>query len=268
MCDCTLHFCSIAWLKETRRHFSPFVQLSFLLHLLSLKKHFFLLCKRFNSKQPERCCRIITGSESTEQDQVVFSSCHSESTFSSVPSGDAIGSVCASYRLASMTSLWSTLRAYRTSTKKTTRFPWMKLLWSFTKVARPQREPWSSLWCCWRTRYLLLQITSFSSWWTCWQWGSGPSWTLTLVQVLPRFLSLQVHTTTDDADGLDDVENSLLYYNQAIIHYYLRQFSEAISIGERLYQFLEPFGRLGKYNFTCILTCSQHAGIVVLALLP
>lgn len=57
--------------------------------------------------------------------------------------------------------------------------------------------------------------------------------------------ALQVHTTADDADGLDDVENSLLYYNQAIIHYYLRQFSEAISIGERLYQFLEPFGRSG-----------------------
>lgn len=55
---------------------------------------------------------------------------------------------------------------------------------------------------------------------------------------------LQVHTMADDADGLDDVENSLLYYNQAIIHYYLRQFSEAISVGERLYQFLEPFGML------------------------
>lgn len=55
---------------------------------------------------------------------------------------------------------------------------------------------------------------------------------------------LQVHTTAEDADGLDDVENSLLYYNQAIIHYYLRQFFEAISIGERLYQFLEPFGML------------------------
>lgn len=53
---------------------------------------------------------------------------------------------------------------------------------------------------------------------------------------------LQVHTSAEDADALDDVENSFLYYNQAIIHYYLRQFSEAISIGERLYQFLEPFG--------------------------
>lgn len=59
---------------------------------------------------------------------------------------------------------------------------------------------------------------------------------------------LQVHTTAEDADGLDDVENSLLCYNQAIIHYYLRQFSEAISIGERLYQFLEPFGGL-EYRY-------------------
>lgn len=53
----------------------------------------------------------------------------------------------------------------------------------------------------------------------------------------------QLHSSlTEDADGLDDVENSLLYYNQAVICYHLKQFSEAISIGEKLYQFLEPFG--------------------------
>lgn len=57
-------------------------------------------------------------------------------------------------------------------------------------------------------------------------------------------LFIQVHTPTEDVDGLDDVENSLLYYNQAIIHYHMRQYSEAISIGEKLYQFLEPFGML------------------------
>lgn len=51
----------------------------------------------------------------------------------------------------------------------------------------------------------------------------------------------RLHTNTEDVDGLDDVENSLLYYNQAIIHYYMRQYSDAISIGEKLYQFLEPF---------------------------
>lgn len=48
----------------------------------------------------------------------------------------------------------------------------------------------------------------------------------------------------DDIDGLDDVENSILYYNQAIIHYHMRQYSEAIAIGEKLYQFLEPFGMI------------------------
>ncbi|KAM9797917.1 CCR4-NOT transcription complex subunit 10 [Neosynchiropus ocellatus] len=51
----------------------------------------------------------------------------------------------------------------------------------------------------------------------------------------------QVHTTAEDVDGLDDVENSLLYYNQAVIYYHMRQYSEAISIGEKLYHFLEPF---------------------------
>uniref|UniRef100_A0A8C6KX04 CCR4-NOT transcription complex subunit 10 n=1 Tax=Nothobranchius furzeri TaxID=105023 RepID=A0A8C6KX04_NOTFU len=51
----------------------------------------------------------------------------------------------------------------------------------------------------------------------------------------------RLHTSADDSDGLDDVENCLLYYNQAIILYHMRQYSEAISIGEKLYQFLEPF---------------------------
>lgn len=58
------------------------------------------------------------------------------------------------------------------------------------------------------------------------------------------FLSFKVHTAVDDIDGLDDVENSILYYNQAIIHYHMRQYSEAIAIGEKLYQFLEPFGMI------------------------
>ena len=54
----------------------------------------------------------------------------------------------------------------------------------------------------------------------------------------------KVHTAVEDIDGLDDVENSILYYNQAIIHYHMRQYSEAIAIGEKLYQFLEPFGMI------------------------
>ncbi|KAG8442894.1 hypothetical protein GDO86_011632 [Hymenochirus boettgeri] len=51
----------------------------------------------------------------------------------------------------------------------------------------------------------------------------------------------EVHSTVDEMDSLDDVENSMLYYNQAVILYYLRQHMEAISVGEKLYQFVEPF---------------------------
>uniref|UniRef100_A0A4W5NCP0 CCR4-NOT transcription complex subunit 10 n=1 Tax=Hucho hucho TaxID=62062 RepID=A0A4W5NCP0_9TELE len=69
---------------------------------------------------------------------------------------------------------------------------------------------------------------------------SGQTTTCTLKQTLIAMKNL-VHTSMEDIDGLDDVENSLLYYNQAIIHYHMRQYSEAIAIGERLYQFLEPF---------------------------
>ncbi|XP_062321074.1 CCR4-NOT transcription complex subunit 10 isoform X3 [Osmerus eperlanus] len=69
---------------------------------------------------------------------------------------------------------------------------------------------------------------------------SGQTTTSTLNQTLLAMKN-QVHTSVEDIDGLDDVENSLLYYNQAIIHYHMRQYSEAILIGEKLYQFLEPF---------------------------
>ncbi|KAM4632804.1 CCR4-NOT transcription complex subunit 10 isoform 2-T2 [Polymixia lowei] len=74
---------------------------------------------------------------------------------------------------------------------------------------------------------------------------SGQTTTGTLKQTLMTMKN-QVHTSVEDIDGLDDVENSLLYYNQAIIHYHMRQFSEAISIGEKLYQFLEPFEKFAQ----------------------
>uniref|UniRef100_A0AAY4D7C0 CCR4-NOT transcription complex subunit 10 n=1 Tax=Denticeps clupeoides TaxID=299321 RepID=A0AAY4D7C0_9TELE len=69
---------------------------------------------------------------------------------------------------------------------------------------------------------------------------SGQTTTSTLKQTL-TVLKNQVHTAVEDIDGLDDVENGVLYYNQAIIHYHMRQYTEAIAIGEKLYQFLEPF---------------------------
>uniref|UniRef100_A0A8C9WCI7 CCR4-NOT transcription complex subunit 10 n=1 Tax=Scleropages formosus TaxID=113540 RepID=A0A8C9WCI7_SCLFO len=69
---------------------------------------------------------------------------------------------------------------------------------------------------------------------------SGQMTTDCLKQALTA-MKHQIHTSVDEMDGLDDVENSILYYNQAIIHYYMRQYTEAILIGEKLYQFIEPF---------------------------
>uniref|UniRef100_A0A3P8VV97 CCR4-NOT transcription complex subunit 10 n=1 Tax=Cynoglossus semilaevis TaxID=244447 RepID=A0A3P8VV97_CYNSE len=74
---------------------------------------------------------------------------------------------------------------------------------------------------------------------------SGQSTTWDLKDTLMKMKN-QVHTSAEDVDGLDDVENSSLYYNQAIIHYHMRQYSEAISIGEKLYQFLEPFEKFAQ----------------------
>ncbi|XP_069586131.1 CCR4-NOT transcription complex subunit 10 isoform X2 [Ranitomeya imitator] len=69
---------------------------------------------------------------------------------------------------------------------------------------------------------------------------SDQSSTDNLKQTL-NHLRNEVHAAVDEMDNLDDVENSMLYYNQAVILYYLRQHMEAIAIGEKLYQFIEPF---------------------------
>ncbi|CAN9514198.1 unnamed protein product [Ophioblennius macclurei] len=74
---------------------------------------------------------------------------------------------------------------------------------------------------------------------------SGQTTTGMLKQALTSMKN-QVHSASEDVDGLDDVENSLLYYNQAIIHFHMRQYSEAIAIGEKLYQFLEPFEKFAQ----------------------
>lgn len=74
---------------------------------------------------------------------------------------------------------------------------------------------------------------------------SGQTTTGAFKQTL-LLLKNQIHSSAEDVDGLDDVENSMLYYNQAIVLYHLRQYSEAIAIAERIYQFLEPFERFAQ----------------------
>ncbi|XP_020655140.3 CCR4-NOT transcription complex subunit 10 [Pogona vitticeps] len=86
-------------------------------------------------------------------------------------------------------------------------------------------------------------------------------------------LKNQVHSAVEEMDGLDDVENSMLYYNQAVILYHLRQYTEAIVIGEKLYQFIEPFEE--KFaQAVCfllvdlyLLTCQAEKALHLLAVL-
>ncbi|XP_073534142.1 CCR4-NOT transcription complex subunit 10 isoform X2 [Phyllobates terribilis] len=83
---------------------------------------------------------------------------------------------------------------------------------------------------------------------------SNQSSTDNLKQTL-NHLRNEVHSAVDEMDSLDDVENSMLYYNQAVILYYLRQHMEAIAIGEKLYQFIEPFGRSLRMPRTSPQSC-------------
>ncbi|XP_062912800.1 CCR4-NOT transcription complex subunit 10 isoform X4 [Mobula hypostoma] len=102
---------------------------------------------------------------------------------------------------------------------------------------------------------------------------NGQTLTDTLRQTL-NLLKNQVHSTVEEMDGLDDVENSMLYYNQAIILYHLRQYTEAISIGEKLYQFIEPFAEEKFAQALCfllvdlyLLTYQPEKALLLLAVL-
>ena len=45
-----------------------------------------------------------------------------------------------------------------------------------------------------------------------------------------------------DIDSLDDVDQCIVFYNQAVIYYHTRKYGQALAITEKLYTFLEPLG--------------------------
>jgi len=46
----------------------------------------------------------------------------------------------------------------------------------------------------------------------------------------------------DNIDSLDDVDQCIIYYNQAVVFYHMRKYGPALAIAEKLYTFLEPLG--------------------------
>ena len=54
----------------------------------------------------------------------------------------------------------------------------------------------------------------------------------------------QVKSGEDPLDGSEDVENAVLYYNQALLYFRLKQYRAALAILDRGFQYIEPPGRL------------------------
>lgn len=57
----------------------------------------------------------------------------------------------------------------------------------------------------------------------------------------------------DDLDALEDVEYCVIYYNQAVLQYHLKQYTSALKIMNKVFTFIEP---MGKYFILLFLTLS------------
>ena len=61
-----------------------------------------------------------------------------------------------------------------------------------------------------------------------------------------NFLMFQCQVNLDNVNNLDDVDYCVVYYNYALILYYTKQYQFALTILDKLFQFIEP---LGVYAF-------------------
>lgn len=48
------------------------------------------------------------------------------------------------------------------------------------------------------------------------------------------------HVNIDNSESLEDVDHSVIYFNQAVILYHLRQYKAALNILDKLFQYIEP----------------------------
>ena len=57
----------------------------------------------------------------------------------------------------------------------------------------------------------------------------------------------------EDVDSLEDVEHCVIYYNQAVLLYHLKQYSAALKIMHKIFSFIEPMGKkLKSLSFTAL----------------
>jgi hypothetical protein len=53
----------------------------------------------------------------------------------------------------------------------------------------------------------------------------------------------QAHVNIEDLDSLEDLEHCVIYYNQAVLLYHLKQYSTALKIMHKIFSFIEPMGK-------------------------
>lgn len=70
----------------------------------------------------------------------------------------------------------------------------------------------------------------------------------------------QAHINMEDTDALDDVDNSVLVYNQAAVLYHLHQYNAALHVLERVIQFLEPLDETLARNI-CLLLIDSYLNV-------
>ena len=53
----------------------------------------------------------------------------------------------------------------------------------------------------------------------------------------------QAKVNFDSGKSLEEADFSVLFYNQAILYYHLRQYKAALNILEKLFQYIDPFSK-------------------------
>ncbi|XP_049815673.1 CCR4-NOT transcription complex subunit 10 [Schistocerca nitens] len=67
----------------------------------------------------------------------------------------------------------------------------------------------------------------------------------------------QAHINIEDLDSLEDVEHCVIYYNQAVLLYHLKQYHAALKIMNKIFSFIEPMEESLAHR-VCLLVVELH----------
>lgn len=74
-----------------------------------------------------------------------------------------------------------------------------------------------------------------------------------------------VQVSLDDIAALDDVDQCIIYYNHAVILYYLKQYKAAFAILDKVMQFIEP---MGTNTCSCVIVFVNTLNTTVILKYP